>query len=157
MADDEKPKKINDLAAMVVLGFLTIVFLGDRLPTPVWVLFGIAVFGLWWLFFMPTKCDTILRTNSTRLYTRNVRGKLRGCKQWHSVDKRDAVFATLFRMRNPGLMFRMMWAAPQTVPGVSSLSDTVGGRKATYDVSMLLLTLIGAVAGVASAVFTALS
>lgn len=106
---------------------------------------------------MSTKCDTILRTNSTRLCTRNVRGKLRGCKQWHSVDKRDAVFATLLRMRNPGLMFRMMWAAPQTVPGVSSLSDTVGGRKATYDVSMLLLTLIGAVTGVASAVFAALS
>lgn len=35
MAGDEKPKKINDLAVMVVLGFLTIVFLGDRLSTPV--------------------------------------------------------------------------------------------------------------------------
>lgn len=97
MANDEKPKKINDLAVMVVLGFFAILFLGDRLPTPVWVLLGIAVFGLWWLFVMPTKCDTILRTDSTKLCTRDVRGKLRGCRQGHSRDKRDAVFATLLR------------------------------------------------------------
>lgn len=157
MTSKEKPSKINDLVMMSVGGFLTIVFFGNRLPIPIWVLLGIAVFGLWWLFLMPTRCDTILRTNRTRLCTRKVRGKLRGCDQWHSVDKRDAVFATLLRMRNPGLMFRMMWAPPQIVPGGTSVSKMAGSQKTTYDVIMLLLTLISTAAGVAGAVFAALS
>jgi hypothetical protein len=157
MANDEKPTKINDLVVMLVLGFLIFALFGNRLPTPVWVLLGIAVFGLWWLFLMPTKCDTVLRTDRTRLCIRNVRGKLRGCEQWHSRDKRDAVFAALLRMRNPGMMFRMMWAPPQIVPGGGNVSNMASSRKATYDATMLLLTVIGTVAGVASAVFTALS
>lgn len=157
MAGDEKPTKINDLAAMLVAGFLTLIFFGNRLPTAAWVFLGIAAFGLWWLFLMPTKCDTVLRTDRGRLCTKNVRGKLRGCEQWHSRDKRDAVFAALFRMRNPGLMFRMMWAPPPIVPGGSNVSAMAGSRKATYDATMLLLTLIGALAGVASAAFAALS
>jgi hypothetical protein len=117
------------------------------------ILVGLTTALLWTCFLMPTYCD--YRTLQNTPCTRRVRGKLRGCRT-HSRSKRDALFAAL-RMRNPGLVFRVMWSAPGQTASIpakiigASGSGTTSPRptkQSANDVIMLYLTLISTVATV---------
>lgn len=117
------------------------------------VLIGISAALLWLCFLMPTYCD--YRTLQNTPCTRGVRGKLRGCHT-HGRLKRDAMFAAL-RLRNPGLLFRIMWSAPSQAASVppkvasSSSPTTASGhptKQSANDIAMLYLTVISTIATV---------
>jgi hypothetical protein len=133
---------------MVLVGAVLYYFFGRELSSMTMTLVVVAVLMVWACFFMPTRCD--YQTQRYTPCTRWVRGKLRGCRT-HGRLKRDAVFAAI-RLRNPGLLFRVMWSAPGTaIPG--SIETTSGGgvsqsrsflpsKQAAYDVAMLVLTMV---------------
>jgi len=115
------------------------------------VFLALAVLMVWVCFFMPTHCD--YQTLRTTPCTRLVRGKLRGCRS-HGRLKRDAVFAAI-KLRNPGLLFRVMWSAPNTpaapraMPSVAAASPSSSASKqAANEVAMLVFTVVSAVAAV---------
>lgn len=145
-------KKAKDLSTILVVGIFCYAFYGDTLPVFLWPLMAIAVMGLWWFLLIPTYCDSVLRTDPTRLCTRRVRGKLRGCED-HARNKRDAAFA-LLSMRNPGMIFRVGWAGPSALP-VDTVAQARAASNATREAWMLVLTAISAFAGVLGAAFTA--
>ena len=117
------------------------------------ILIGISAVLIWICFLVPTYCD--YRTQQNRPCTRGVRGKLRGCHD-HSRLKRDAMFAA-FRLRNPGMLFRIMWSAPsQATPGPPQTVGSSGPgtapakptKQSANDMAMLYLTVISTAATV---------
>jgi hypothetical protein len=145
-------QKFSDLAVMVVAALIAWVLWGPALWTWVWVLIYLSALGVWYLFFMPTYCDAVLRTNATRqCSTREVRGKLRGCGT-HRRDKRDAVFSQLLHMRNPGMLFRFVWRAPGIDPLVGPLPPD-SSAVVTREIWTLIFTILGTLAGVAGTIF----
>lgn len=143
--------KIRDLAIMFFVGFTLYAIFRDELYRWTWVVLALSALGMWWLFFMPTYCDQVLVTNNKRqCSTREIRGKLRGCWQ-HRRDKRDAVFAFL-RVRNPGMLFRFAWSADSDAPLITP-TTTIPENKVLRETWTLILTAVGTVAGVASAIF----
>lgn len=158
--------KIKDLSVLTVAATIAYVYLEPRFGGLFFGLLLFVVFMIWVLFFMPTKCDfQLISRNGT--CKNDVRGKLRGCTgRKHEQPKRDAVWSAL-RMRNPGLLFRVMWVdqgAHGTRVGGSSRSgsrpgpeqgadDGVGQRptptpQTASQLLMLGATLIGSLAGV---------
>jgi hypothetical protein len=122
-------------------------------------LLGIAVIAFWVLFLMPTRCDFEVKGRGCR---RRVNGKARGCHD-HTRDKRDAIFAA-FRMRNPGIAFRMLWrdssateghalggAAPPSPSGVPDSSANLS--QARFNTVSLIIAAIGSIAGVLALFF----
>jgi hypothetical protein len=137
---------------MAVVGFGVWAVWRPVLWTWVWVILYLSVLGAWYLFFMPTYCDAVLRTNATRqCSTKEVRGKLRGCGT-HRRDKRDAVFSQLLHMRNPGMIFRFVWRAPGVEPLVGPLPPD-SSAAVTREIWTLFFTIVGTIAGVAGAIF----
>ena len=125
----------------------------------VYILLAVCALIFWGLFLMPTRCDFEVDGRGCRL---RVNGKVRGCRQWHARDKRDALFAAL-QMRNPGMAFRVLWldSAKQhrgNALGAPPLdgrrspanaSDSVRNRgQALFNLASLFVATVGSVAGV---------
>jgi hypothetical protein len=110
---------------------------------------------LWILLLMPTRCHWDLGTHGC---TRSVKGKLNGCRS-HNQRKHDAAWSAL-GLRNPGTLLRVTWTGGdhhgwkvgRTSLSARALPDsdgTSGGKKqGTYNMIMLLVTVVGSVAGV---------
>lgn len=153
MARRGRATKFGDLLPMTLLGGAIYYGYGPRLSSLSWVLLAVAVLMVWVCFFMPTHCD--YQTLRSTPCTRWVRGKLRGCRS-HGRLKRDAVFAVI-KLRNPGLLFRVMWSAPTTpaapramptVAATSPSSPVPPSKQAANEVAMLVFTVVSAVAAV---------
>jgi hypothetical protein len=146
-------RKFRDLTVGTLAAALAYVFFRESVSAVLWICFSVAAVGIWWLFLIPTYCDTVLRSDVSRLCTRHVRGKLRGCGQFHARDKRDAVW-DLLNLRNPGMVFRVGWRPPAFVPRTTP-AQSAAAVNAARETWMLILTGISAVAGVLGAIFTA--
>jgi len=141
--------KFGDLITLTLLSSLVYLLYGPVLATGAWILLAIAVLLLWISVVMPTYCD--FRTQRGTACKRRVNGKLRGCHD-HGRDKRDAVWRALFRVRNPGEFFRVMWHSPgdarsRSTPGTTQLSTPVT-TQGTRDATILVCTVISTVSGV---------
>jgi hypothetical protein len=111
-------------------------------------LLGLGAALFWMLFLMPTRCDFEVRARGCR---RRVNGKARGCHD-HARDKRDAIFAA-FRMRNPGLAFRIMWRDQSAVGRAygDSAADAPNGplgnaanrSQALFNTASLVVAVVG--------------
>src|SRR5882672_9787764 len=123
MARRGRATKLGDLLPMTLLGGVIYYAYRLRLSSLSWAVVAVAVIMIWVCLFMPTRCD--YQTLRDTPCTRWVRGKLRGCRT-HSRLKRDAVFAAI-RLRNPGLLFRVMWSAPNTPAAPRPATPTVAG------------------------------
>lgn len=139
---------------MLLVGVVTYALFRDGASRLIWPALAIFVAGVWWLWLIPTYCDSVLRSNTALLCTRRVRGKLRGCED-HARDKRDAVFAIL-NMRNPGMIFRVVWAGPNVLP-TATVAQAQVASNAGRDSWMLIFTVVGAVGSLLGAAFTAMS
>lgn len=146
---DRRRRKQNDLIVLVPAGFL-----GYALFAPKWgpVLYSLilaVVIMVWILFFMDTRCD--YQTDKGSPCTREVYGKVRGCRQFHSRLKTDAIYAAL-RMRNPGMVFRVMWftsGSQGQAFGATSTAQAAALANQSQGVGsliMIVFTIIGAVA-----------
>lgn len=142
--------KSGDLVVLVALGACYWILLAGAQPSFTTGLLFLTVLLVWICLLMPTHCD--YRTQRGKPCDRSVRGKLRGCRD-HGRWKRDAMFAML-KLRNPGLLFRVMWSAPgaATVTTVSAGTPAQSGpsEQSAYDVVMLVLTIVSTVATVLS-------
>jgi hypothetical protein len=148
MARRSRRSKPGDLATLFLLGSLAYFVYGPILTTGTWILLTIAVLLLWVSFAMPTYCD--FRTLRGTACGRPVKGKLRGCHQ-HRRAKRDAVWRALFRVRNPGEFFRVMWHSPGTAPPSSTAGTaraTAPTTQGTRDAAIFVCTVVSTIAGV---------
>ncbi|TCP48518.1 hypothetical protein EV191_11075 [Tamaricihabitans halophyticus] len=155
MARKTKPSKFGELIALIIIGAVVHVIYGHLLPTVSWALIALAVFMLWISFFMPTYCD--YRTQRNRPCRWRVRGKLRGCGI-HARDKRDALWRAC-RLKNPGTLFRVMWASPDDPPPARPGAGTpntslqpAATQQGARDAAVFYCTLVSTVAGVISAI-----
>jgi hypothetical protein len=148
-----RPSKVGDLMVLGCLGAFAYYGYPPERNLLAWT-FGVpAVLLFWLLFLMPTKCDYMTQRNKP--CDRSVRGKARGC--WdHGRWKRDAMFATIGR-RNPGLRFRVMWSAPSASPSrvkarrvPDEESQAVNASRGSYNLVMLVATVLSAIAAVAA-------
>src|SRR6266567_2971992 len=106
MTRRKRATKFGDLVGLVMLGAgYGILFAGSVSPITTGLL-SVTVLLVWVTVLIPTHCD--YRTQRGKPCDRAVRGKLRGCRD-HGRWKRDAMFA-MIKLRNPGLMFRVMWS-----------------------------------------------
>lgn len=154
MARRNRATKFGDLVPMTLLGGAVYYGYGPQFSSLFWAFLAVTVLMIWICFFMPTRCD--YQTLRDTPCTRWVRGKLRGCRT-HGRLKRDAVFAAI-RLRNPGLLFRVMWSAPntpaapraatQTATNTASSSSAPPSKQTANDVAMLGFTMVSAVAAV---------
>jgi hypothetical protein len=149
MARQKRSKKSNDLLVMTAVGLVVWLMFADRLSTLVSVLVCATVLLVWVCVAMPTACD--FRTRSGTPCLRRVRGKLCGCHD-HGRSKRDALFA-LMKIRNPGMIFRVMWSVSAVVPvasgraAMTSVAPELGmSRRDAGNVLVLLLTVTSALA-----------
>ncbi len=146
MARNRRRTKFSDLVFMVLAGAFIYYIFADQVSALAWGLLAIAAIMTWMSLFMPTYCDVeTVRGGGCR---RGVYGKLRACRT-HARDKRDAVFA-LFSLRNPGILFRVMWSdgsASGSRIGDSTQAQLTS-RRAAYDVAMLFVAVVSACAGV---------
>jgi len=144
-------KKVTDLTALAVTGLVTYGLYRHDMPKALWPVIAISALGLWWLVLIPTYCDSVLRSDPSKLCTRRVRGKLRGCED-HARDKRDAVFG-LLNLQNPGVLFRVGWGTTGTLPAYTK-AQAAAASNATRDTWMFIFTALSTAAGVAGAAFT---
>lgn len=154
---DRRRRKRDDLPWLIGIGVVGYYWLEPRYGTVVVILLGFVVLMLWVLFVMPTKCDYDV---GGRGCVRGVCGKLNGCHD-HGRLKRDAMFAAM-RMRNPGLIFRVMWSSgshsgralgatsPIPASDAEKMSDEKRAKQGAYNLVMLVVTAVGSIAGVLS-------
>lgn len=121
---------------------------GPQYSTFTWGVLAVAVLMMWVCFAVPTHCDYMTRL--PKPCDRRVRGRLRGCHD-HGRWERDALWAT-FRLRNPGLIFRLVWSAPgdgstraRSVPAEAVAAPS---QRSAYSVAMLSLAIVSALAAV---------
>jgi hypothetical protein len=147
-----KRARLRDHLLGLVLVYLVGYFLlRPRYGIGIVLLLGFVVFLVWFLFLMPTRCDFEVKGRGCR---RRVRGKVGGCHD-HARDKRDAIFAA-FRMRNPGVAFRLMWRdgaqagrrlGAEPVP-TNPAASAANRSQALFNAASLVVAVISAVAGV---------
>jgi hypothetical protein len=151
MGRRKRATKTGDLTGILVAGAVFYYAFHQTLSWITMALITLTVLAGWVSFVMPTHCD--YQTLRGTPCDRGVRGKLRGC---HSHDrwKRDALFSAI-RLRNPGLLFRVMWSAPGSTAGSVPTTGPGGGQAQTEpskqsasDVAMLTLTVVSTVATV---------
>jgi hypothetical protein len=151
MGRRKRSTKTGDLTVLLAAGAVFYYAYHQALSWFTMALIMLTVLTGWVSFVMPTHCD--YQTQRGKPCDRNVRGKLRGCHD-HSRWKRDALFSAV-RLRNPGLLFRVMWSAPGTVAGglptpASGVgqAQTAPSKQSASDVAMLTLTVVSTVATV---------
>lgn len=133
-----------------VMGLAVHLTYGEQQSQATWILLAFAVLMFWISFLMPTYCDYITQRGSP--CTRQVRGKLRGCRT-HGRLKRDALFAAL-RLRNPGQLIRTLWSSPgEVIVPARTGSDArpasaQPSKQGAYDGVMLAFTGVSAIAAV---------
>ncbi|GAA3092859.1 hypothetical protein JOF29_007030 [Kribbella aluminosa] len=149
MARRRKATKLDDLGGLTVVAVLAYLGYPPKDYLLEWIVIGTATVLFWIAFLMPTKCDYL--TQRRKPCDRGVRGKLRGCSD-HGRWKRDAMWAALGGA-NPGRLFRVMWAAPDSraqprsvrTPGSPAESNA---KRGLYDLLMLLTAIISAAGAV---------
>lgn len=153
MTKRTKKSKFGELMTLICAYVALWYIYSATLSTFLLIFIGLTTLLFWFCFLMPTYCD--YRTLQNTPCTRSVRGKLGGCHS-HGRLKRDALFAT-FHLRNPGMIFRVMWSAPgqptptptkvvgSTSPGATTARPS---KQSAYDLLMLYLTVISTAATV---------
>ena len=152
MTSQNRPNKIGDLVALGSAGSVLYFTYQDAFPMISWLILAGAAVLCWACLLMPTWCD--YQTQRGTPCTRRVRGKLRGCRQ-HSRLKRDAMFAAM-GMRNPGMVIRVMWSAPDDLSRTSPVAQPCPVRQtepaltkqSASDAIMLVATVVGSLASV---------
>ena len=112
--------------------------------------FLILVLVLWLAFIKPTQCD--VEKSDGEGCGNTAHGRLRACHLVkHKRAKNDALWA-MFRLRNPAIRYRIMWAQPRSSYGrVSPEPDEELQPRLSrplYDGTMLVATVLAAVVAV---------
>jgi hypothetical protein len=122
------------------------------------VIFWVFAIVVWIAFFKPTQCD-VEKSNGEGCGNQ-AHGLLRAC--WlvkHKRAKRDALWR-MFKLNNPAIRYRIMWARPRSSYGrVSPRDEDSAPRlmRPMYDGTMLFATVAGAAATVITLAFQARS
>jgi hypothetical protein len=111
----------------------------------------IFVLVLWLAFLKPTQCD--VETSNGEGCGNPAHGRLRACYLVkHKRAKRDALW-TMFRLKNPAIRYRIMWAQPRSSYGrVSPQSEEPQPRlmRPLYDGTMLGATVLMTIVAMAT-------
>ena len=139
--------------SLIVL-VLSLIFIAQRgwlALAALWIL----TLVLWLAFLKPTQCD--VEKDNGEGCGNPAHGRLRACHLVkHKRAKNDALWA-MFRLKNPAIKYRIMWAQPRSSYGrVSPQAEEESEPKLTkplYDGTILVATVAGPVMAAVTAIF----
>ena len=139
--------RTGGLSAVSLVVLVLSLLLASRKEWPALAIFLIFVLMLWLAFFKATQCD--VETDDGKACGNPAHGRLRACHLVkHKRAKNDALWA-IFKLRNPAIRYRIMWARPRASYGrVSPQTDEEPQprlMKPWYDATMLVATVLVAV------------
>lgn len=105
-----------------------------------------AVAGFWVLFLRSTRCGYI--TYRGRPCRQQSPGELRGCRKYHKGLKAEALFDHI-GIRHPRRQMQKAWMGSGEEPPTDTESATGQLERPAYDITMLVATVLSAVAAVA--------
>jgi hypothetical protein len=149
MSRRRRRSRANELSLgtlVFILLSVLLIYWKDWLGLAVYWAFDLVI---WIAFFKKTQCD--VETGKGEACGNDAHGRLRACHLVkHRRAKHDALWA-MFRLRNPAIRYRIMWALPRSSYGrVSPEPESAPARVMSpmYDGTMLLATVLMTIVGI---------